>query len=277
MKSNFFARTVTCIVGIPAVFSLIWFLPQHNFIGLSILVFVLSALGSIEMSKMAFGKTESIALLGPFLTVLTYFQCLDVFTTDVVMIAELISIIAILGKEIGFGAYTDDFKGSSERTGKRLLVLFYPSFFLSFIIKMLALEKMDSYSVMVFLVLVFSNDIFAYVFGMLFRKLSKTPQRGCVVKVSPKKTYAGFIGGTLSCIALSIICLRCSLSLRISVGLTISMAANLGDLIESVFKRSAGVKDSGKIIPGRGGILDNIDSILVAAPFFYMMYGLMAI
>ncbi len=56
------------------------------------------------------------------------------------------------------------------------------------------------------------------------------------------------------------------------IGLFTSLAAIAGDLIESVLKRACQVKDSGRLIPGRGGVLDSIDSILIAAPIFYISY-----
>jgi len=278
-KSNLIARTLTAVIGMPALFSLIFFLPQYNFIGLSILIIVISFLGSVEMSKLIFNKIELTVVTAPIITAVTYLQCLYKTETDFFTIISIFFIIFIISREIGFGAFTDDFKLSIERTGKRLLLMFYPAYLLAFLIKIIALENINAYSILLFLLLVFGNDIFAYVFGML---LGRKPKRGYVVKVSPKKSYAGFIGGTISCVGLCILWFAlfpnqlpsCSLGFKIILGLVVSTTANIGDLVESVFKRSAGVKDSGKIIPGRGGILDSTDSIMVAAPFFYILYTL---
>ncbi|MEE8292111.1 MAG: phosphatidate cytidylyltransferase [Candidatus Tectomicrobia bacterium] len=95
--------------------------------------------------------------------------------------------------------------------------------------------------------------------------------------ISPGKTWEGAVGGVLSCLlaaALGSHILVPDLSLRQSLvfGLLISLAAQLSDLGESMLKRYAGVKDSGALIPGHGGVLDRIDSLFFAAPLaFYML------
>ena len=105
-----------------------------------------------------------------------------------------------------------------------------------------------------------------------------------VVAASPNKSVAGFAGGYVGCILASLIAQAAlphifsgSLWKSIVFGVLVASAAIVGDLVESVFKRSAGVKDSGVIMPGRGGVLDSIDSLLFAAPVFYlsllMLYG----
>ena len=62
--------------------------------------------------------------------------------------------------------------------------------------------------------------------------------------------------------------------MRIILGVGVSITANIGDLIESVFKRSAGVKDSGNIFPGRGGALDSLDSEIASAPIFFLIFSM---
>jgi phosphatidate cytidylyltransferase len=108
---------------------------------------------------------------------------------------------------------------------------------------------------------------------MLFGKRN----RG-IVPASPNKSIAGFIGGYAGSIGAGIVAKMLfpdvfagSVMKMVFLGFMTASAAIVGDIIESIFKRSAGIKDSGNIIPGRGGVLDSIDSILLAAPVFYII------
>lgn len=113
-------------------------------------------------------------------------------------------------------------------------------------------------------VLTWSNDTGAYLFGRQFGK-TKLFER-----ISPNKTWEGTIGGAVFTIAISYLC-----SMYVPnypwyiwavIAIIVSICANIGDLLESVYKRNAGVKDSGKIMPGHGGVLDRFDAIFLSAP-----------
>lgn len=133
-----------------------------------------------------------------------------------------------------------------------------------------------------FLVTVFMNDSIAWLFGMLFGKNN----RG-YVRVSPNKSIAGFIGGYLGAILTCLIAtfafpqiietqdLALKIIKAVSLGFITATAAIIGDLTESAFKRSSNKKDSGMLIPGRGGVLDSCDSILFSAPIFYIAFSLL--
>ena len=133
----------------------------------------------------------------------------------------------------------------------------------------------SKYIVSLFLIFVFMCDSFAWFFGILFGKST----RGYVA-ASPNKSLVGFIGGIIGSIACGFafkyffpeVMTVSNLNLFI-LGFVTSVAAIIGDLIESVFKRSCDVKDSGSLIPGRGGVLDSIDSVVIAAPIFYIGYN----
>ena len=92
--------------------------------------------------------------------------------------------------------------------------------------------------------------------------------------VSPKKTIEGFIGGLVfSLIVAYLIALQTALFSILNwliIGAMISIIGTIGDLMESKFKRQANIKDSGNIMPGHGGLLDRLDSLLFAAPFVYL-------
>ncbi|UZO80561.1 phosphatidate cytidylyltransferase [Aquimarina sp. ERC-38] len=118
------------------------------------------------------------------------------------------------------------------------------------------------------LFLIWTNDSFAYLIGKNFGK------RKLLERISPKKTIEGFLGGLFFSIIAGLIIGLYSNSLTLWVWLIISIIMSifgtLGDLIQSKFKRQAGVKDSGTIMPGHGGIFDRLDSIIFASPFLYV-------
>lgn len=123
-----------------------------------------------------------------------------------------------------------------------------------------------------FFILIWANDTGAYLTGMTLGR------HKLMMRISPKKTWEGFIGGILIA---SLVAWFISdwLSVMdkihwIIISLIISVAGTYGDLIESMLKRSSGVKDSGTILPGHGGFLDRFDSTIISFPLVYLFISL---
>ena len=158
-------------------------------------------------------------------------------------------------------------------TGRYINTTFYISS--AFIFMVLIANYDNTYSPEIFLgafILVWINDSFAYLVGRALGKQKLFP------KISPKKTVEGFLGGLFfSCVGSYFIAKYTdSLSFNnwLIMAIIISVFGTLGDLVESKFKRQAGVKDSGIIMPGHGGLLDRLDSIIFATPFIYLFLRL---
>ena len=137
-------------------------------------------------------------------------------------------------------------------------------------------NELDEYGLLIFTFIVLvcvSTDIGGYVFGKLF----KGPK---LTKISPKKTYAGVFGGYfLSIIFTHLLINYSELFKDQNFGrdefifvLIISTVSQVGDIIVSYFKRLSKIKDTGKLIPGHGGILDRIDGMLFAFPFYFIIH-----
>lgn len=129
-------------------------------------------------------------------------------------------------------------------------------------------EQGFSYQIILgFFFLLWTNDTGAYLAGKYLGK------HKLFERISPKKTWEGSIGGAILTLAvayvLSIYFTNLSINNWLVTGILITVFGGLGDLVESMLKRSIGIKDSGNILPGHGGILDRFDGLLLAAPFVY--------
>lgn len=146
-------------------------------------------------------------------------------------------------------------------------------FGLSHLAFLLALPTGDSHGaggaglILYLVILTQCNDVAQYIWGKLFGRHAVVP------KVSPNKTWQGLIGGILTTIGLAFLLapLLTPLSLRDTflTGLIISIAGFIGDVNISALKRDLGIKDSGTVIPGHGGVLDRVDSLTYTSPIFF--------
>lgn len=117
-----------------------------------------------------------------------------------------------------------------------------------------------------YLFIVWANDVCAYLVGVTMGK-----HRMCE-RISPKKSWEGFIGGVIGALGMGAIGASvvggCTM-MWIGLAGVVAITSVLGDLVESMFKREAGIKDSGNILPGHGGMLDRFDAVLISSPFAF--------
>ena len=156
--------------------------------------------------------------------------------------------------------------------GKLIFTVIYTALPFSFALglpKFSMAEETFTLEVFFLFVLIWSSDSFAFFTGKFFGKHKLAP------KISPKKTWEGFAGGVFFTLIIGYFIEMKFPDLRgnyIVIGFLVSVFAPFGDLVESQLKRNFGVKDSGKIIPGHGGILDRLDSFIICAPVVYLYF-----
>ncbi|MET0724894.1 MAG: phosphatidate cytidylyltransferase, partial [Leifsonia sp.] len=170
------------------------------------------------------------------------------------------------GRHVPAGALLRDVGGS-------ILVLVYVGLFASFTVLLLRNEG-GQWWILAFLILVIAADTGAYASGLLFGKHPMAP------RISPKKTWEGFAGAVVTTIVGGLLLAPLMLGQPIWFGLilgpAILLSATLGDLAESLLKRDLGIKDMSSWLPGHGGFLDRLDSILPSAVVAYGLFLLFA-
>lgn len=142
-----------------------------------------------------------------------------------------------------------------------------PMSLMLFIPFMLSPDEWNPWIFLFYLFLVWGNDVFAYLVGISIGRHKMCP------RLSPKKSWEGFFGGVLGSLAMGVLgayVVEGNYLVWLGLALVVSLSSVVGDLVESMFKRDAGVKDSGNFIPGHGGMLDRFDALILSAPFAFV-------
>ncbi|PXZ08245.1 hypothetical protein DKK70_02590 [Gilliamella apicola] len=268
-------RILTAIVLIPLVIIALFFAPLSIFSYLIIAVCALATwewshfLGMVEKTQKAIFMVLIISLLALLYLIPIDLSLKGKLYTYIICLSIVWWLIALL--------LVISYPQSAKYWSKSILIklLFALFTLIPFYISMLELRSInydiDRYTGAVWLlyvfVLVWATDTGAYFAGRAIGK------HKLAVKVSPGKTIEGFIGGVSLAI---LVCLLVYLTGYFAISfinflissLLAILVSVLGDLTESMFKREAGIKDSGNLIPGHGGILDRIDSLTAAVPVF---------
>ncbi|MEE2745286.1 MAG: phosphatidate cytidylyltransferase [Pseudomonadota bacterium] len=254
-------RTLSTLVLAPAFLCAIWFgFPYfHIFVGaLSLLalmeLIIITTVGGLNVHRSFILLSFLIGTI--FISLGQHSVALALF-----IIGGLIAILSITNSVkdmiwLGFG-------------------YFYLTIGLIALIEMRALSDIGHKAVLWFFAVIWANDIGAYLIGRQFGSARIAP------RISPGKTWAGAFGGLafaalVSCAFYGNFPLVQNITLLVLFGVGLGIGAQVGDLLESYFKRIYGIKDSGALIPGHGGALDRSDSILFTAPItlFLLLFNI---
>lgn len=270
-------RILSSVILVPILVLVIILLPQLHHLAFCLLFTAITALGAVEMRRLLEKDGKKLSILsygGVLLPAATYIQLQFLPGTELAFYTLIFLAALSFFAEVFHGAH-DDFRGTRSINSGTLLSIIYPGLFASFVIRIAFLPS-AVWFILLFLLLVFGSDTCAYIVGIAFGRNN----RG-IIKVSPNKSVAGFIGGILIPAVIGMLSawifpdvFTYSRAEGFLLGGVTAAVAAAGDLIESSFKRSAAVKDSGTIVPGRGGVLDSIDSIVMAAPAYIAMITL---
>jgi len=163
----------------------------------------------------------------------------------------------------------DGLAGAARDLSASALVSFYPIFLGGFAAMMLAAPGDGRQRIVVFILVTVFSDIGGYAVGVMFGRHPMAPS------LSPKKSWEGFAGSVVTCAAVGAIALPLVLGgpwwAGAVLGVAAASGATLGDLIESSLKRDLGIKDMGALLPGHGGLMDRLDSLVVVAPIAWAL------
>jgi phosphatidate cytidylyltransferase len=283
-------RLLFFCTAVPLLAGIVLLLPYYHYLAINLVVVALSALGAVEFSVLLAQKKLSIskgaaAVLGALPPVLMIL--IVNFNLGELWVSALVVVVVTWFLISGILARGEALENFISRLVAGFAVLLYPGMLISWMVRLSQWGESSGVIILTFLAIVFCTDGAAWATGMLLGKGNQG-----LIPASPNKSVAGFIGGIVISAVLGgfaalfwpeIFIPVCDLFSGTPfiagslLGLATGIATTLGDLAESAIKRSSGLKDSGSIIPGRGGALDSIDSITLAAPVFYLAYCLIFI
>ena len=269
-------RLLTAAIALPLLFAAIilpWYVPETVWIFVGIAVLALGA-GLFEFfsltKKMELKADAGVGYIGA--AVITFAFAVDAPSKapDLLFLAIALFVIAVLISQTF--RFLKDFTKMLAGVGVTLLAVFYLAFLGGFLIAMrVGFENVPGLStklLLFFFIVIFASDVGAYFVGKAIGKTKLVPN------ISPGKTWEGLIGGIVAAVAAAAVCTATffpELPYKFSLPLAAIMAivGVLGDLAESAIKRGAGAKDAATILPGHGGLLDRLDSLLFNAPILY--------
>ena len=214
-------------------------------------------IGSKEVGKLV-AKDDSQGLTPWTVALATLFFVLSVILNDYSIVLQIILLFIPLLIAVF----------SAKHQFEKVVVSCWTAMFFVALPCKLMMEMYDKYLLIILFCLIWINDIFAYLTGMAIGK------HKLFERISPKKTIEGSMGGLIMTAVVAFLANHYWLHVWekwevIGLVIVVVVFGSLGDLCESMMKRQAGVKDSGNVIPGHGGILDRFDATFMAMPFVY--------
>lgn len=275
-------RVIVALIGAPLAIGIVWI----GDAALATLLSAMAAIGAYEYCRIARGAGNTplsgvAVVLAALIPLAVHGQYRGVFTVPVVALPLVV--LAVFALTIWMRGVEGRPLGAAATT---LFAAAYTGGMISFAYALryhnYAVGDTAGALVVLFpLVLTWSSDIGAYFSGRLIGGRKLMPS------VSPGKTIAGAVGAVVTTVLVAYgfteLFLRPRAQLAFTpwglvlLGVTISVVAQIGDLAESLIKREGGVKDSGSIFPGHGGVLDRLDSLFFVLPVMYLLYDLLLI
>lgn len=247
--------------------------------GFGALMLLITVVGVWEFYQLAMAKgtmpqrcmgivTSILLLVTAFSAILLAVPCVESAVGELLPFVLLATIAAFA--LIFFVEVSRNKENPTQNIASTIMGVIYvalPMSLMLFIPFMLSPDKWNPWIFLFYLFLVWGNDVFAYLVGISIGRHKMCP------RLSPKKSWEGFFGGVLGSLAMGVLgayVVEGNYLVWLGLALVVSLSSVVGDLVESMFKRDAGVKDSGNFIPGHGGMLDRFDALILSAPFAFV-------
>lgn len=264
---NLSSRIISALVALLGLAAAVYFGGE---IGIYVIILLVTIRCSFEMARMFFNDAypHYVKRLFVFLSTVIFLVITQENMRPMTSVLLIISFVIIASFGVAFHRHFKSLEQILTFVAKNCLGLVYVCFLPATVVWTLQTNQGVEWFLCL-LAVVFAGDIGAYIFGVSFGKTKLAPS------LSPNKSLEGAVGGlifsTLTACAFSNFLPGTPLYILIICGLFGGVFGQIGDLFESLIKRVSGVKDSGTIMPGHGGLLDRLDGVLFAAPLFFIV------